>query len=145
MAILYFFVMSKEIIHDMTWKLLKKRKFKRETESLLIAAQNNAIRTNSKMPQISKSMSDSVSHDTVNHIISECSKLAQKENNTRHDWMGKVIHWELCKKLKFDHAKWWHMHKSAFVQENKTHEILWDISIQTDHQIPARRQDLELF
>ena len=30
--------------------------------------------------------------ETINHIISECSKLAQKEYKTRHDWVGKVIH-----------------------------------------------------
>ena len=29
---------------------------------------------------------------TINHIISECRKLAQKEYKTRHDWVGKVIH-----------------------------------------------------
>ena len=28
-----------------------------------------------------------------NNHISECSKLAQKEYKTRHDWVGKVIHW----------------------------------------------------
>ena len=38
----------------------------------------------------------------MSHIISKCSKLAQKENKTRNDWVGKVIHRELCKKLKFD-------------------------------------------
>ena len=37
--------------------------------------------------------------ETINHIISECSKLAKKEDKTRHDWVGKVIHWEMCKKL----------------------------------------------
>ena len=37
-------------------------------------------------------------------MISECSKLAQKENKTRHDWVGKVIHWEMCKKFNFDHT-----------------------------------------
>ena len=30
--------------------------------------------------------------ETINHIISECNKLAQKEYKTRHDWVGKVIH-----------------------------------------------------
>ena len=35
---------------------------------------------------------------TVDQIINECSKLAQKK--TRHDWVGYVIHWELCKKTK---------------------------------------------
>ena len=29
--------------------------------------------------------------ETINHIISECSKLAQKENKTIHDLVGKVI------------------------------------------------------
>ena len=26
--------------------------------------------------------------ETINHIISECSKLAQKVYKTRHDWVG---------------------------------------------------------
>ena len=30
---------------------------------------------------------------TVNHI-SKYSKLAQKVYKSRHDWLGKVIHWE---------------------------------------------------
>ena len=30
--------------------------------------------------------------ETANHIISECCKLEKKENTTRHDWVGKVIH-----------------------------------------------------
>ena len=28
--------------------------------------------------------------EMINHIISECSKLAQKEYKTRHDWVGKM-------------------------------------------------------
>ena len=28
------------------------------------------------------------------------------------------------------------------VLENDTHKLLWDINIQTDHLIPARRPDL---
>ena len=42
--------------------------------------------------------------EMINHIISECSKFAQKECKTRHDWVGKGIYWGLCKKLKFDHT-----------------------------------------
>ena len=37
--------------------------------------------------------------EMINDIISECIKLSQKKINTRHDWMGKGIHWEMCKKL----------------------------------------------
>ena len=30
--------------------------------------------------------------ETVNYIICEFSKIAQKEFESRHDWAGKVIH-----------------------------------------------------
>ena len=33
--------------------------------------------------------------ETINHIISERSKLAQKEYKSRNDWVGTVIHWEM--------------------------------------------------
>ena len=58
--------------------------------------------------------------ETINHIIIDCSKLAQKEFKTRHDWMGKVIYWELCKKLTFDHTIKWHMHKPELVLSTGT-------------------------
>ena len=31
--------------------------------------------------------------------------------------MGKVIHWEMCKKFKFDFTKKWYMHNPASVLE----------------------------
>ena len=68
--------------------------------------------------------------ETINHIISECSKLTQKEYKTRHDLVGKMIHWEMCKKFKFDHTNKWYMHNSAPVLENNTHKLIWDLDIQ---------------
>ena len=56
--------------------------------------------------------------------------------------MGKIIPWELGKKLKFDHANKWYVHSPESVSENETHKFLWDFEIQTDHQISARRPDL---
>ena len=96
------------------------------TESLLIAAQNNAIRSNQikmridKMQQNSKCRLRGDRDETIHHIISECSKLAQKEYKTRHDWVGKVIHWEMCKKFNFDHTNKWYMHNPTAVLENDT-------------------------
>ena len=54
----------------------------------------------------------------------------------------KVIHWEMCKKFKFDHTNKWYMHHPAPVIENSTHKLLWDFDIHTDHLISARRPDL---
>ena len=70
----------------------------------------------------------------VNHF-SECSKLAQTAYKTRHDWVEKVIHRELCKKIKFDPTTKWYMHKPESVQN----EIVCDFQIQTDYLIPAWR------
>ena len=78
-------------------------------------------------------------HQNSNHIISECSRLAQKEYKTIHDWVGKVVPWELRKKFKFDK---WFMRNPASVLENETHKLLLNFDIQTDHLISARRQDL---
>ena len=106
--------------------MAKKRNLKRETESLLIAAQDNAIRTNHIKAKIDKTQQNSKCRlcgdrdETINHIISECSKLAQKENKARHDWVGKVIHWDMCMKFKFDHTNKWYMHNPAPVLENDT-------------------------
>ena len=59
--------------------------------------------------------------EMIKHIISECSKLAQKEYKTKHNWVGKVICWETCKKFKFDHMNKWYMHNPVTVLENDTH------------------------
>ena len=103
------------ISHDKTWTWLRKGNFKSETESTLKAAQNNAVRTNHIKARIDKTQQNSKCrlcgnrNETINHIISECRKLAQKEYKTRHDWFGQVIHWEMCKKLKFDHTNKWYI------------------------------------
>ena len=51
--------------------------------------------------------------------------------------MEKVIYWELCKRLKFDHTTKWYMHQLM-------HKILWNFEIQTDHLISPWRWDREI-
>ena len=98
------------ISHQKTWTWLRKGNFKRETESLLIAVQDNAIRINHIKARIDKTQQNSKCRlcgdrdETINYIISECGKLAQKEYKARHDWVGKVVHWEMCRKFQFDHT-----------------------------------------
>ena len=137
------------ISQEKTWACIRMGNLKRETESLLIAAQSNATRTKPFLSilafdtkaRIDKTQQNSCCKfcgerdETINHIISECGKLAQKECKTRHDWVGQVIPSELCKKLKFDQTYKWYMHNPASVPENETHKLIWDFDIQTDHQI----------
>ena len=80
--------------------------------------------------------------ETINHLISECSKLAQTEYETRHDWVGKVIHWKMNKKFKFNHTNKWYIHNPTSVLENDTHKLLCNFDIDTDPLISARRPNL---
>ena len=66
-----------DIIHEKTWTGLRKGNLKRETESLLIAAQNNAIKINYIKGRIDKNQWNSKCKlcgdrdENINHIISE--------------------------------------------------------------------------
>ena len=79
------------ISQEKIWTWLRNGNLKKETESLLIAAQDNVIRTNHTKEIIDKTQQNSKCRlygdrdETINHIISGCSKLAQKEYTARHD------------------------------------------------------------
>ena len=76
----------------------------------------------------------------MNRIISDCSKQVQKQYETRHDWVGKLIGWELCKKFKLARMNKWYLHKPESILENEINKT--PCVIQTDHLISARRQVL---
>ena len=63
---------------------LKKGNLNKETLSLLITAQNNAINTNHSKARIDKTQENNRCRlcddrdEMFNHIIGECSKLAQE-------------------------------------------------------------------
>ena len=96
---------------------------------LSIYDKNNAIRTIYTKAKINNSQQNSKSRlceerdQTVKHIASECHKQAQKDYKTKHDWVGKVIDWESCKRLKFDNTTKGYMHNPQSVLENETHKI----------------------
>ena len=80
--------------------------------------------------------------ESINHIVSGCSKLAQKGYKRRLDDLGKIVHWKLARKSNFEAGNKWYEHESESVLEIEDYKILWDFSIQTDHVIEARRSDL---
>ena len=132
-----------------SWGWLKRGILKKETEGLLTAAQDQALRTNSIKNRIDK---EDVSpmcrlcgerEETVSHIVAECEKLAQREYKMwRHDKVGQVIHWKLCQKFNTPCKDKWYDHDPEGVIENDQVQVLWDFRIQTDHQIEHNRSDL---
>ena len=113
-----------------------------------MAAQNQSIRTNLAKAKIDKSQGDSLCRmcrkvdGSIDHIVSGCSKLAQKVYKRRHDNLGKVVHRKLARKCNFEAGDKWYEHNPESVLENEDYKILWDFSIQTNHLIETRRPDL---
>ena len=86
---------TKKVRSDQCWAWLQNGDLKRETESLIVAAQNQSIRTNLVKARIDKINGDSLCRmcrkvdESIDHIVSGCSKLAHKEYKRRHDNLGK--------------------------------------------------------
>lgn len=133
-----------------SWNWLRSGDLKRETEGTIVAAQDQALRTRAILHDIEgrnispKCRMCGDKKETINHIISECPKLAQKEYKRRHDKVATAIHWTLCKRYDLDAADRWYQHVPEVVQENEKVKLIWDFNIQTDLEIGARRPDLVL-
>ena len=79
-----------------------------------MAAQDQAIRTNAIKARIHKTSSDSkcqlckIKEETIDHLVSSCSKIAQTDYKERHDKVASMLHWNLCRKYNLPRAdKWW--------------------------------------
>ena len=118
---------------------MKKGELKRETESLLCAAQEQAIRTNSVKYSIDKTSetprcrSCNKDAEIVTHIINACPNLAKNQYRKRYYKVAKKIHWLLCKKFHLECNDKWYEHVSDLVLENEGCKILWDFPIKTDN------------
>ena len=114
----------------------------------MCAAQEQAVRTNYIQYHIDKT-SDSPTcrlcgkkGESVPHIRSGCEKLAQKEYRRRHDNVAKKVHWDICKKNRLERSEKWYEHAPEGALGNEEIKVLWDVNIQCDNLIEARRPDL---
>ena len=86
---------TKKVRSDQDWAWLQNGDLKRETETLIVAAQNQSIRTNLVKAKTDKCQGDSFCRvcrkvdESKDHTVRSCSKLAQKECKRRHDNLGK--------------------------------------------------------
>ena len=71
---------------------------KRETGSLIVTAQNQSIRTNLVQAKFDKSQNNTLcrlckkADESIDHVVSGCSKLSQKEYKRRHNKLNKIVH-----------------------------------------------------
>ena len=75
---------TKEVRSDRCWIWLQNGDLNRERKSLIVAAENQSIRTNLVKAKFEKTQGDSLCwvcrkvDESIDHIVSGCSKLAQK-------------------------------------------------------------------
>ena len=135
---------------DKTWQWLSKADLKVGTEALICAAQEQSLRTNYVKYHIDKTVESPLCRlcgqkgESVQHIISACEKLAQKEYKRRHDNVARKIHWDISRKNGLECKDKWYEHEPEGVVENEDVKLLWDVMIQCDNMIEARRPDIVL-
>ena len=88
---------TKEVRSEQSWVWLQNGDLKRETGSLIVAAQNQSIRTDLVKAKIDKSQKDMLcrlckkADESTDHVVSSCSKLTQKEYKRGHDNLGNLL------------------------------------------------------
>ena len=108
---------TKEIRSEESWMWLQRGTLKRETESLITAAQEQALRTNYRRAKIEKDGTSPLcrmckqADETVSHIVSECGKMAQSEYKGRHDKVATAVHWGLAKKHGLERSEQWYQQR----------------------------------
>src|SRR6185436_14974889 len=127
-----------------TW--LTNGEMKNETEGLILAPQEQAFRTNAIKCQIdgtrdsSKCRLCNTKDETVDHLVSACSKIPQTDYKERHDKVAAMLYWNLCKKYSIPTTNNWWAHKVEKVLETNDVKILWDFKLEIDkhlaHNIP---------
>ncbi|TWW75426.1 hypothetical protein D4764_13G0000880 [Takifugu flavidus] len=109
--------------------------FYNSTEALLMAAQEQALRTRAIEARVYHTRQDprcrlcGDAPETVQHITAGCKMLAGKAYMERHNQYG----------LEFPGSRW---ETPPKVLENKQAKILWDFQIQTDKMVVANQPDI---
>ena len=143
------------------WEWLKRGKRKSETEILLCAAQEQALRVNAIKYTIDKTSGTplcrlcNVKTDSITHIVSACSILAKSQyrnaiTRLEHACTGccvRSITYNAVTSGKHTHTNTHtHTHTHSYtpqsIQQNDKYKILWNINIQTDKVIDHRRPDI---
>jgi hypothetical protein len=131
---------------------LKKSNIHPETEGFIFAIQDRVINTRNYKKHICglQSIIDKcricgTEGETIEHIISSCTVLAQSEYKKRHDIFAKIIHMNLA--VKFNLLKDTQPHyiyKPESCLENDNYKLYFDRTVLTDIHIQHNRPDIIL-
>ena len=142
--------MPEEIDKDLSWKWLVQSDLKVQSEATICAAQEQALRTNYTKNKIDKTSENPLCRmcgergETVQQLICEYKKLAQRSYKRRHDAVAKLVHWKFCEKHNLERKEKWYEHCPEGIVEDDYVKLIRDINIQCDNVMEARRPDFIL-
>lgn len=139
------------VAKDWSTLWLSSGELKGETESLIVAAQDQALNTRYRQKRIHGTRIDGrcrLCHEfdeTIDHVVAGCPVLAKKEYIERHDRVGTQVHFQLCKELgvKVGTEKWYqHQPERVMNSEDGKVTIIWDTQVRTDRNVGSNRPDI---
>lgn len=121
-----------------------------ESEGMLLSIQDQVVHTRVYRKSILKEPLENVNcrlgchqTETIQHIISGCSKLAQTAYLSRHNEVAKIIHQELT--LRYKHTATrvpYYKYTPETIHSNNDNKLFWDSTVYTDRTITHNRPDI---
>lgn len=133
---------------ELTVKWLNDGRMKGETESLLIAAQDQALNTRFHQRHILHQPVASVcrlcfkAEEHISHLVSGCEALAATEYLQRHNRVAGYVHWRILMHLKVPVVEKYYLHEPDKVVKTENQVIMWDHAVTTDRKVVANRPDI---
>jgi len=133
---------------ECAYKWLHWSYLKLDTETLITAAQEQALHTNAYNANVLHCSSDPLCHlchscdETVFHILSSCPFLASTSHLERRNSVAALVHKQICMAygIATGECPWLYSPQSVVTSGNV--KILWDVDIRTDRVISAHRPDI---
>ena len=137
-----------EINFSASHEWLEKAHLRFETESLICAAQEQALATNNTKTRVWKKEISPLCRlckekpETITHIVAGCKCLAANKYTFRHNQIGTYLHWNILKDLGKEVTPNWTHHKPEQTLTVDGVHVLWDMPIVTDKKVKCNRPDI---
>ena len=127
-----------------TYEWLKAANLPAATERLVVAAQDQALRTRYYERNILHRDGSptccmcSVGLETVDLIVAGCSALAPMDYTDRHNQVTSIIHWDVCRHFGVPvEIRWYRYHPDRLVETDDI-TMMWDTTI----PLPGRSEPI---
>jgi len=133
---------------EQSYHWLKSRDIEGETESTIVAAQDQAISINYFKNKILKKEIESKCRlckqheETIDHLTLGCPILAKNEYLKKHDKFHTHLHYSICKSLGIETTDKWYTHMPKPGCEEGDVTVLWNQAAYIDREITANRPDI---